>query len=209
MSIENRRPIQARSLGPMKSLASAMARSQITPNQISVASVVVASLTPLSLHVLGNETWPGCLLAVLGIQLRLVCNLIDGMVAVEGGKRSVLGDIYNEFPDRLADTVILLGFAYAAGQPALGWAASFFAVLTAYTRNLGAALKTKHYYVGPMAKQHRMALVTVALLVSPLAPRAGISASALAEIVLWIISVGAAVTTARRLGLIAAELKSR
>jgi phosphatidylglycerophosphate synthase len=209
MSVENRRPIQARSLGIMRTLATMLARSNITPNQISCASVVMALIVPAALFWQGI-TWAGCLLAVLGIQLRLVCNLIDGMVAVEGGKRSVLGDIYNEFPDRIADTIIILGFAYFVAQDGeLGWAAAFFAVLTAYTRNLGAALGTKHYYVGPMAKQHRMALLSIVLLYIPLAEQLGRPSIELAKSILWVISVSAILTTGRRLVLIARELKAR
>ena len=45
------------------------------------------------------------LLAALCIQLRLVCNLLDGMVAVEHGKGSPSGPIWNELPDRFADVL--------------------------------------------------------------------------------------------------------
>ena len=56
-----------------------------------------------------------CLLmaAAAGIQLRLLCNLLDGMLAVEEGLKSKTGDIYNEVPDRLADILILVGAGYS------------------------------------------------------------------------------------------------
>jgi phosphatidylglycerophosphate synthase len=65
------------------------------------------------------------------IQFRLLCNLLDGMVAVEGGKGSVTGPIYNEAPDRIADVLILIGAGYSTnvepgviklfGELPLGW----------------------------------------------------------------------------------------
>ncbi|MGZ3695968.1 MAG: CDP-alcohol phosphatidyltransferase family protein, partial [Bdellovibrionota bacterium] len=122
----------------------------------------------------------------------------------------VLGDIYHEFPDRVADTIILLGYAYfVALSGELGWAAAFFAAMTAYTRNLGAALGAKHYYIGPMAKQHRMALLTVSLLVLPMILGSPEIQSQKAGSILWVICIGAVVTIWRRLTLIAAELKAR
>lgn len=33
-----------------------------------------------------------------GVLGRLLCNLLDGMVAVEGGKRSKSGELYNDVP---------------------------------------------------------------------------------------------------------------
>ncbi len=63
--------------------------------------------------------------AALGIQLRLVCNLIDGMVAIEGGMKSPVGGLYNEVPDRIADPLLLIAAGYcnewvvkALGHPA-------------------------------------------------------------------------------------------
>ena len=40
------------------------------------------------------------------IQLRLLCNLLDGLVALEGGRKGKAGDLFNEAPDRYADVVL-------------------------------------------------------------------------------------------------------
>jgi CDP-diacylglycerol--glycerol-3-phosphate 3-phosphatidyltransferase len=95
--------------------------------------------------------------------------LVDGMVAIEGGRATRTGAIYNEVPDRAADVIILVaagyGIATATGcAPALGWAAALLAVLTAYIRMLGGALGVPQDFRGPMAKQHRMAIMTVGCL---------------------------------------------
>jgi hypothetical protein len=43
---------------------------------------------------------PGCalllLIGIAGMQLRLLCNLLDGMVAIEGGMKGKAGDLFNE-----------------------------------------------------------------------------------------------------------------
>lgn len=129
---------------------------------VSAFSVAASLLAPLGLLLCSG--WVGVIVAVLGIQLRLLANVLDGLVAVEGGKGSPIGALYNEFPDRLADTIILVSMGYAAGVDWLGWAAALVAALTAYVRVFGGALGQAQSFQGPMAKQHRMALATVALI---------------------------------------------
>lgn len=53
---------------------------------VSAFSVVASLLVPIGL--LLSSGWLGVILAVLGIQLRLLANVLDGLVAVEGGKGS-------------------------------------------------------------------------------------------------------------------------
>ncbi len=155
----NRRPIAVRSSAWAQRLASVLARTTITPNQISVASVLFAAIGASLL-----AWWPsvaGLLLCALCIQLRLLCNLLDGMVAVEGGKGSPTGRIYNEFPDRLTDTLLIVAAGYAAGAPWLGWLGAVFAIGTAYVRVFGGSLGLAQDFSGIMAKQQRMAILTV------------------------------------------------
>ena len=59
------------------------------------------------------------------------------MVAVEAGKSAPDGGFWNEFPDRISDTLIFAGIGYGIGWPALGWTAVAMALLTAYVRELG------------------------------------------------------------------------
>ena len=42
------------------------------------------------------------------MQLRLLCNMMDGLVAVEGGLKSKAGDLFNEAPDRIEDVILLV-----------------------------------------------------------------------------------------------------
>ncbi|WP_062211120.1 CDP-alcohol phosphatidyltransferase family protein [Aureimonas sp. AU12] len=157
-----RRPIASRSSRVMIALASKLAAGRVTPNQISTLSILFAGLGALAL-VRWNHPIT-FLVAALAIQLRLLCNLLDGMVAIEGGKKSLVGALYNEFPDRVADTFLLAAAGYAAGWPDLGWAAALLAALTAYVRVFGGALGLPQDFSGIMAKQRRMALLTAGLL---------------------------------------------
>jgi phosphatidylglycerophosphate synthase len=211
---EGRRPLKTRGKAWARALAAWLARLRIAPNAISVASIGCAFLAATALvgwpHV---EGWcrPALLItAAAGIQLRLLCNMLDGMVAVEGKLRSPTGDLYNEVPDRISDSVILVAAGYALpGLPmaeTLGWAAALLAMLTAYVRALGAGLGLPGCFHGPMAKPHRMALLTVTCVVA-----AALSAQPWSPWLLWgtlvVIAAGTVITSARRLHAIAAHLR--
>jgi len=108
----------------------------------------------------------GWLAAAAWIQVRLLCNLMDGMVAIEGGKKSATGDLWNEIPDRFADTILLVCAAWSVGIPWIGALAGWAAVMTAYIRASGAALVGTHDFCGPFAKPQRMAVLTAAALIT-------------------------------------------
>ena len=158
-----RRPIAARSSAWAKALSARLGRWGVSPNAISVTSVIFAAIGGLLIFF--GDHWLAWLLAAVCVQLRLVCNLLDGMVAIEGGKKSSVGAIYNEFPDRIADTLFLVPLGYAAGMPWLGWVCALLAALTAYVRVFGGSLGLAQDFSGVMAKQRRMAALTAGLVV--------------------------------------------
>jgi phosphatidylglycerophosphate synthase len=151
-------------------LAAKVAMFNITPNQISILSIISAIISGLFLvFTVWHSKW---LIAIFFIQCRLFCNMLDGLVAIEGNKKSKLGDIYNDLPDRISDIIIILAFGYAIDITYqfntiinyLTWIAALQALFTAYIRTLFISLGTPADYSGPMAKQHRMALISVACL---------------------------------------------
>ncbi|QDT44213.1 CDP-alcohol phosphatidyltransferase [Gimesia alba] len=162
-----RRPLKIRDVKIVNSFARYLSGKNITPNQISVTSVVFAALSAgCFLLFAQNQHWWLLILAGLMIQCRLLCNLFDGMVAVEGGKSTKSGELFNDIPDRVADPLILVSAGYAihvvsyGGE--LGWCAGLLAVMTAYIRTLSASIGAPVDFKGPMAKQHRMAVLTFA-----------------------------------------------
>jgi phosphatidylglycerophosphate synthase len=200
-----RRVLATRDAGWARALARRLAATGVSPNAISIASVVFALAAAASFAMSPGLSDGGRVAAMLAaaacIQLRLLCNLLDGMLAVEHGLKLKTGEIFNELPDRLADIVILAGAGYAAPQFAfaapLGWAAAALAVLTAYIRVLAGSLGLTQQFIGPMAKQHRMFTLTLATLAGAveaalaLPPRAVVAGLA-------VIVAGAAITAARR-----------
>jgi phosphatidylglycerophosphate synthase len=203
VSPDNRRPIRARSARWAQQAAAALAGAGVSPNQISVASIAFA-LAGAALLVCSPDSI-GLILCALAVQGRLICNLLDGMVAVEGGKKSPLGQIYNEFPDRLADSLLIVALGYAISVPWLGWLGALAAALTAYIRVFGGSLGLAQDFRGPMAKQHRMAVLTGGCLLGAAEIAASGTQYSL-HAAAWVIAVGSLLTCATRTRAIARQL---
>lgn len=211
-----RRPLKTRTRGFARAAARRLARSGVRPNHVSVLGLVFAVAAGAAFVALPHAAAPLqavlLLAAAVTIQLRLLCNMLDGLLAVEGGLASQLGDLWNDVPDRLADVVIIAGAGYAVGwswgEP-LGWAAATAAVLTAYVRVLGGALGTHQHFVGPMAKPHRMAVLTAACLLSLGEVAVSDFHGAVVAAALSVILAGSLLTAGRRLRLVARELEAR
>jgi phosphatidylglycerophosphate synthase len=201
-----RRPLAARSSGLAQKAVALLLRTSITPNQISLASVAVSAIGSGLLLYAPQGPWL-FLVAALCVQLRLLCNLLDGMVAVEGGRGTPVGGLYNEIPDRVADSLFLVAWGYACGWGWLGWLAALAAACTAYIRVLGGALGLKQNFRGPMAKQHRMALLTVVCVVAMVEAWWRSSQLVLAG-GLWIATLGGLATCGARAVAIGRELEA-
>lgn len=197
----NRRPLASRDTRWAANAASRLAQTRITPNQISMIGMVSALLAFLCFWAAGGAMGAGrvllLILAAAFVQGRLLCNLLDGMVAIEAGKRAPDGGFWNEFPDRISDALILVGVGMATGHLALAWAATAFSFLTAYIRELGVNCGEAADFSGPMAKQHRMAVVTAAAVLTVFVPLFGWRDELLVA-ALWIIVIGAMVTALSR-----------
>ena len=211
-----RRPIKARSTRWASRVAAWLGQAGVRPNTISIASVFFAAGAGFCLTLTDavGSGWRGLLFLSAGvlIQIRLLCNLFDGMVAVEGGHKTKSGEIYNELPDRVSDVFILVGAGYAWVRvewgPLLGWLCAVLALLTAYVRALGAAAGASQHFCGPMAKQQRMALMTFACIASAVLSWSDLPWSLVAA-TLALISTGSAITVLRRFLRIVRELEQK
>ncbi|MCC9198339.1 CDP-alcohol phosphatidyltransferase family protein [Arthrobacter sp. zg-Y820] len=204
--------------------ADMLAAAKLTPNQISVGSVVFAAVGAAAL-IWSAHTDDAIIRAVLlaaaaaCIPLRLLLNMLDGMLAVEKGMSSPVGDIYNELPDRISDVLFLgaAGIATAGLVTAdrvdfgmtLGFLAAILAVLTAYIRCLGAALGTGYFFDGPLAKPHRMWLLMIGVLVAIAEPWLPWSEGWALFGTLALIALGSLLTCTRRLRRVSAALHAR
>lgn len=200
-----RRPIRARSTRWATAIAGWLTRRGASPNVISACGVGFSLLAGAALLATRSRTgWADVglfVLAGLCIGLRLLCNLFDGMVAVEGGRGSVAGPVWNDLTDRPSDAVTLVCAGYAITTvgwgPALGWLAAVLALLTAYVRVLGGSLGLPQRYQGPFAKQQRMTVTIAGCAGSAIEAAVGLPMRAMA-VALVVVVVGTAVTAVRR-----------
>ncbi|MEZ8130053.1 CDP-alcohol phosphatidyltransferase family protein [Enterovibrio norvegicus] len=210
----SRRPLAVRKNARVHQIAKWLNERNITPNQISLMSIVFAALgfaAMLGYHFFASSVL--LLVTALCIQSRLLCNLFDGMVAIEGGKSTASGELFNDVPDRIADPLFIIGVGFATQHESgmyLAWACALVAVLTAYIRVLGVSMGTKADFRGPMAKQHRMALLTGALVVLFLQNLTGfftVLPVNIIELALVVMLLGSLVTCWRRLVFIYQDVK--
>jgi phosphatidylglycerophosphate synthase len=199
-----RRPLKTRDTRWARTLAAWVARHRVPPNAISLASLGFAALGAAAMLaapcLAGGGRAALFILAAACVQLRLLCNLLDGMVAVEGGMGSRTGEVFNEVPDRIADPLLIVPAGYAVGLPygpELGWLCGLLALFTAYLRALGGAAGLPQDFRGPMAKPHRMAVMTAGLVAAALAVPLGLDGLVLVA-TLAVISLGALATAWRR-----------
>jgi len=206
-SSESRRPIATRDASWAKRTAAYLAHKGVSPNTISIFSIIFSFLGLLAFY--ADLHFPDfhvlwMILAIAGIQARLIMNLFDGMVAVEHDQKSVIGGLFNEVPDRISDTFTLFGVGLLIKDMPdgmdLAYLAIILAVTTAYIRTLGASLGCPHYFLGPMAKQHRMAFVCAGCIVA-------VFYVPVFYYVLIVMNIGLLITCWRRLAKIVAHLK--
>lgn len=216
--IENRRPLKSRGAAWAKRLAEILAKARVHPNLISATSVAFAVLGGAMLAFSGIlPDWArpvALILAAACVQGRLLCNLLDGMVAVEYGQGSPAGPLWNELPDRIADLLFFVGAGYGAYGlgwnvgPPLGWLAGALAIFTAYVRELGRGLGFPADFSGPMAKPQRMAALTVVCLLAAIEPLLG-GRGVMLTAGLVVIAAGTAWTAIRRVRRLARALAAR
>lgn len=207
MQETSRRPLKTREYAWPRTLAAWFVAQGISPNQMSLASIACAHFGLGCYLVAAEVSFPlnsvALIIAAASIQLRLLSNLLDGLMAVEEGKKTATGALYNELPDRIADVLFLAGAGYCCGQYLLGWACATAALLTANVRTLGASLTGVHDFSGPMAKPHRMFVLTVGTLLTAFFPQ-----QPLIAVALFIILSGSIFTIGRRIITLAEKLEA-
>lgn len=212
--LSNRRPIKTRSALWAGKMARGLASHGLTPNMVSVGSVLISGIGACLFIVSPKVDLSQAVYCYVGaaifIQLRLLLNMLDGLMAVEGNMKSPTGILYNELPDRIADVLFLVaaGYSISCGNVgiALGWAAGVTAVSTAYIRCLGGALGFEQDFCGPIAKPQRMFFLTLGSLGAAI--EAGFFESRVYCIAatLILVIVGSSITCIRRTSRIASAL---
>jgi phosphatidylglycerophosphate synthase len=171
-----------------------LVRTGVSPDVVTVAAVPVAALGGVCLALSANL--PALLLAVPVLAaLRLVLNLLDGLVARRTGRTHAMGEVWNEIGDRLADTLFIGGLVFVPDVDSrLALAAVVGALLSSYAGLAVRAAGGRRQYGGVMSKPGRMAALAVA---APLAFVSGDSVWLAAAA--WVIVGGTLVTLVERL----------
>jgi phosphatidylglycerophosphate synthase len=211
----DRRPIATRNRKWAQAATAWLASRNVSPNAISIAGMCACIVAGIALGVTSISDYRILwLVAALGAQLRLTANMLDGMVALASGRASKSGELYNEVPDRISDAAVFIGAGFAwGGNVTLGYIATILAIFTAYVRAAGKIAGAPNEFCGPMAKQHRMLVITLICLYSAITPRfwqmitLNNSQIGLMTVGLIVIVVGCVITVGRRVGRIARALK--
>jgi phosphatidylglycerophosphate synthase len=191
-----RRPLKSRQVHVFHRIAHALVKRGLRANHVSMSSLLWAVLAFLCFALSASS--PFWLLgAAFFVQLRLLANLLDGLMAVEAGDKHPHGPFWNEFPDRPADVLILFGLGLAAGQTTLGLLCGLLALGTAYTRALGLTLTGTDDFSGFMAKPQRMFVVTLACVLG-LGEMLIWSTTESLTGALWVVALGSAFTIVTR-----------
>lgn len=171
----SRRPVAMRSSQMLQQLARWLATRGVSANAVSLLSIGCALVAAFALvgYGLHGGILP-LLTAAIFIFARGICNLLDGLIAIENDRRSPVGAFFNEAPDRISDTLLFtaLGLAWDWSWMGLsaGLSLSLLCLATAYVRALGKTLTGEDDFRGPLAKPHRVGVLIVGLLVGSLLP---------------------------------------
>lgn len=206
-------------------VADALHRAEVTPNQLSVGSMVFAVAGVIGLAASGvvdEAHRPGFLvMAAVCIPMRLLLLMLGRALATDKDLHSPVSDLYHEVPDRIADVMVIGAAGYAAAGlwtvgaagtldlgVLLGFVAATLAVLTAYVRALGASYGLGEIFRGPMPHPVRLWVLVIACLLSVAEPLVGIPTGAVMLAALALIALGSLSTVMVRLRLIAAALRT-
>ncbi len=145
------------------------------PNTISMVGVLFAVAAAAALYFAPGRLWLYLVVPVL-LFLRIACNALDGMVAVERKMASGYGELVNEWSDRINDVVIFTGLA-VSGAANLMLCFGILAAIHLVT-TLGIiprAAGGRRRYDGPFGKADRMVALGIVSILAYLLPATGVA----------------------------------
>ena len=148
----------------LRPLVVALAARRITPNQVTIAALLLSVMAGAALALAPGTRAP--LVAVpIVVLVRMALNAIDGMLAREHAMQTRLGGILNELGDVLADIALYLPLAWLPGiQPAAVVAFVLAGLLAEFAGVVAIAQGGERRYDGPMGKSDRALAVSVVVI---------------------------------------------
>jgi CDP-diacylglycerol---glycerol-3-phosphate 3-phosphatidyltransferase len=142
----------------LRPLANGLVRAGVTPNQVTLAALLLSAAVGAALLWRPALRWP-LLLLPAALLVRMALNALDGMMAREHGLQTPLGALLNELSDVVSDTLLYLPLARVAGFPPAG--VVLVVVLAALSELAGVAavqIGASRRYDGPLGKSDRALL---------------------------------------------------
>lgn len=139
----------------LRPLSNYLARRGVTPNQITLAALLLSFITGCLIAFYPAET-EVMFLVPITLFLRMMLNAIDGMIAREHQMKTALGIFLNELGDVLSDVFIYLPFAcLPAISGSLIVAIVILSIMTEMTGVIAIQVASSRRYDGPMGKSDR------------------------------------------------------
>ncbi len=133
----------------------------LDPDIVSYAAVIVAAGTGWCFFKAAESPYL-LIVAILLTFLRMTLNTIDGVMAIQRGKKTLTGEIVNALPDRYSDILVVGGIILSPlCRDWLGLIALASVFLVSYTGMLGKAIGVSWQHQGPMGKVERMITMMV------------------------------------------------
>lgn len=159
MSLDSLRP-HAQSI--LKPLVRVMSRTAITPDAMSVISLVFA-ISAGMLYAVSGERTTLVLAAGALVLLNGIADAMDGELARSSGTAGKRGDFLDHVIDRYADVFIICGIFFGAYVDwRIGVAAVVGTLLTSYLGVQAQAVGVGRYYGGILGRADRLVIIMLA-----------------------------------------------
>jgi CDP-diacylglycerol--glycerol-3-phosphate 3-phosphatidyltransferase len=189
--------------------ASALARMKLTPNNVSLLSLIFATLAGVSYYYsFNNQLF--LFAALVLVILNSFTDAVDGVMARKMNLQSDLGDFLDHVIDRYADTFIICGIFFAGyANWMIGVCAITGVLITSYMGTQGQAVGGKRHYGGIMGRADRLALIIIVSAINVVYPQEIYYNMQLLGWLIVVIAITSHFTALQRFVHIWAEIKGR
>ena len=149
----------------LRPYADRLVRGGVTPNQVTIAALIVSAVSGLLVALFAEAAFPLVLMALV-LPLRMALNAIDGMMAREHGLATPAGQLLNEVADVASDMLLYLPLVLVPEfSPVLVTLFVVMAVLTEVAGIAAVGVGGSRRHDGPLGKADRaLAIGGLALL---------------------------------------------
>lgn len=159
MTFNTLRPFASKVIDP---LADYFVRYEISPNTVSIASLICAFFAGLSFYY-SPASREFILLAGILVILNSIFDALDGVIARKSNRATPRGDFLDHVIDRYSDVFIICSIFFAGYVSwQLGVTAIVGVLLTSYLGTQAQALSLGRYYGGIMGRADRLVVIILA-----------------------------------------------